>query len=284
MKCNDLHLQCPICSSSDLDHRFEVAGFKIDHCRSCDLVFVRERMSNEELSGYYQDAGGDEVYCNENADCLNYYYRNLKTEIEKYREQPGRVLDVGCSSGLFLDGMTGWDRYGCEWSAAQGEKAIEKYGDGIFIGSFSDYPLREQFFDVITMQDVLDHCIDPVAVLRQCKLMLKPKGMIVIKVHNISCLYARLTGRNFYAVIPPYHLFYFNKRSLGVLLESTGFQPVRYAFMPHLLKLQTIFYRLSRGNQNVWSRLFALLKNTTIGNIRMRKNLHDIVTVFARAD
>ena len=48
-------------------------------------------------------------------------------------------------------------------------------------------------------------------------------GLIIIKVHNISCLYARLSGPKFSALLPPFHMSYFNKKSLRVALSKTGY-------------------------------------------------------------
>ena len=117
-------------------------------------------------------------------------------------------------------------------------------------GSFEDYPLREGYFDVVTLQDVFDHFRDPLPALEKCRRLLKQGGLIVIKVHNISCLYAKLTGRHFYAVIPPSHLFYYDGRTLAHTLSKAGFRVVNSRFIGHLLKLKTVFWRLSRSNTN----------------------------------
>jgi hypothetical protein len=69
----------------------------------------------------------------------------------------------------------------------------------------------------------------------------------VIKVHDISCLYARLTSKNFYAILPPYHLFYYSRKTLIRLLESTGFELGYASHIGHRLFLKTIPYRLARG-------------------------------------
>jgi SAM-dependent methyltransferase len=278
------HMQCPVCSSSNLTRRFDVGEFKIDRCGTCGLVFVTNMISPSELANHYHGTGDMEetVYGDDNTDCLVYYYKELQAELSMLIHEPGAILDIGCSSGSFLDVMTGWERHGCEICEPLGQKAKSKYGDNIFIGSISDYNIRECYFDIITMQDVLDHCPDPVAVLKKCRLMLKPDGVIVVKVHNISCLYAKLSGKNFYAITPPIHLFYFDKRSLSIALEKAGFKPMKFKFMPHILKLQTIFLRLSRGGDNLFFSIFKALKNTFAGNLKIRKNLNDIITVFAK--
>ena len=111
--------------------------------------------------------------------------------------------------------MPDWECHGNEITKHYGMTAREKYGENIFIGPFDDYPLREGYFDVITLQDVFDHIRDPLPMLEKCHRLLRPGGLIAVKVHNISCLYAKFTGKNFYALIPPAHLFYYDKQTLG---------------------------------------------------------------------
>src|SRR5205814_8631925 len=193
--------------------------YPIASCAGCSLLFVQKRVTEDELAEHYK-TGTDPTYDEEdNLDCLNYYYRRLRNVIETNYSQPGRILDVGCAAGGFLDTMSGWECYGNEIVASYIELARKRYGERIFAGSFEEYPIRNAYFDVITLQDVFDHMRAPIVTLRQCHAMLKPKGLLVIKVHNISCLYAKMTGRRFYALLPPSHLFYYNKRTLKLALE-----------------------------------------------------------------
>jgi SAM-dependent methyltransferase len=274
--------QCPICNSSFLNKKYQINNYLIDQCANCNVVFVKNILTEDILSKYYQDSSDENVYIEDNRKCLDFYYRRLKGKIDKFRPIPGKILDIGCSEGQFLDIMDGWEKFGCEISENQGKKAKNKYGTNIFIGDFYNYPEQKNRFDIITLQDVLDHFIDPVKALKKCDKMLKPGGNIFIKVHNISCLYAKLARESFYAIIPPYHLFYFNKNSLNFLLSSMGYNVKDYSFIPHLLKIQTIFYRLSKQDyDSLYYKFYNILKDSYIGNITIRKNLHDIITVTA---
>jgi SAM-dependent methyltransferase len=192
------------------------------------------------------------------------------------------VLDLGCASGWFLDVMEGWECHGNEIVPLHAAHARERHGDGIVTGSFEDYPLREAYFDVITLQDVFDHFRDPMSALEKCYRMLRPSGLIAIKVHNISCLYAKLSGPRFYAIIPPSHLFYYDKHTLSLALTESGFQVVGSRFIGHLMKIKTVASRLSRSDVNSpFHRLSRLLDRTMMGEIKFHKNLHDIITVLA---
>lgn len=282
----NLHQVCPLCGNAALELRWSVNGYSMVRCSGCSLLFVQEVLTPEELANYYA-AASDPVYTDDNSECLNFYYEELRRRIEAHLGRPGRIFDAGCSTGLFLQVMQGWECYGCELSPSDAASARARFGDHIFTGAIEDYPGQDGFFDVITMQDVLDHCPNPLAVLAKCHRMLRPGGLLVIKVHNIDCLYARLTGPRFYAILPPGHLFYYNARTLRLATDKAGFSLVESVFIAHLLRLSTVFLRLARANQrSIFYRIYRALANHPLGRIKFRKNLHDIITVFAvrRAD
>jgi 2-polyprenyl-3-methyl-5-hydroxy-6-metoxy-1,4-benzoquinol methylase len=274
------HASCPICAGTAFKHLWKVNGYSIVRCRQCSLVFVEERVTPEELNAHYSIPDGS--YGEDNSDCLIYYYEILRGLIERRYPQGGKILDIGCASGWFLDVMKGWECHGNEISEAYSKIARERWGDRIVTGLFEDYPLRKEYFDVITLQDVFDHLRDPVAILNKCQAMLKPGGMIVIKVHNISCLYAKLTGRRFYAVMPPSHLFYYDKSTLDRLLSKTGFQLTDARFIAHILRIRIVFHRLAQANfQSLAFRISQRLRGTWLGEVKIKKNLRDIITVIA---
>ena len=69
-------------------------------------------------------------------------------------------------------------RYGIELSEFSFVQAHKKFGDSISHGTIEDIPFENDFFDVITMFDLLEHVKDPVATLRRCRAILKPGGVI----------------------------------------------------------------------------------------------------------
>ncbi len=278
----ELHRRCPVCDGAEIRDKYEVSGYAIAECRTCTALFVREKLSGAFLADYYQKLEGHFAYDADNRHCVEYYYRQLKREIDELKPERGRILDVGCSAGYFLELMTGWDRHGVEVSADYGRQARAALGDGIFIGPLADYPSRPEYFDVITLQDVFDHFADPYESLRQCRAMLRPGGLLVIKVHNIACLYAKLSGPRFYALIPPSHLVYFNRRSLRVILERAGLALRRARFIGQVLQLKMVFYRLARGEPaSPFYKVYQWLDRRPLGRFAIYKNLHDIITVFA---
>jgi SAM-dependent methyltransferase len=278
-----LKQQCPLCESNRLkDMYLDVDGYTITRCLTCRLVFVREQVTVEEMIDYYKKNDTDDfVYADpKNVENLSYYFRRLRDLLVK-NGSSGRVLDIGCSAGYFLDVMDGWERHGIEIPGRWADMAREKYGERIHVGTLEDSRYPDAFFDVITLQDSFDHLVYPFASLDLCRRILKPGGRIVIKVHNIECLYARLTGRHFYAILPPSHLSYFSRDTLKLALEKHGFAMELATFIPHVLFLKTIPYRLARSNQQSLAyKVYGWLDKSPLGNIRIPKNLHDVITVI----
>jgi len=271
-----------------LQDRYVINNFTLVKCSACELLFVKERCSQEELGVSYGEkrdvtAEDDKIYLDrDNTENLKYYYRNLRSLIlEKISSR--KILDVGCNAGQFLDEMNGFERYGIDRSPSHGKIAKEKYGENIFIGTFEDYSSPDFLFDCITLQDVLDHMVDPLGALEKCHKLLKPDGILVVKVHDMSSLFAKIMGKRFYAFIPPTHLFYFSRTALATTLRKASFDIIFSKHLGHLMFLSSVFYRLSRGKQqNVFFKLYKFIDGTWLGNQKIYKNFHDVVTVFAR--
>ena len=71
-------------------------------------------------------------------------------------------------------------------------------------------------------------------------------------------------------------------KSFVELNEQNADEGLRESFIPNLLKIKTIFYRLARYNENsIFFKIYNFLDKTYIGNINIKKDLHDIFTVFA---
>lgn len=225
----------------------------------------------------------DDVYSDENLNFLNFYYIKLKKIIEKIMPQKGKILDVGCSRGYFLDVLDDWETYGIEMSKTSAQIAEKKHGEKIQTCFFENYPETESFFDVITFQDCLDHFINPIDAIQKSKRMLKEGGVLVIKVHNHGCLWAKISKEEFYAIIPPFHLQYFNTKSLAAHIEKEGFEIKKIKYIPHILQLKTVFYRFAMcDKKSLFYKIYEIFKKIPmIGNIPIYKNLKDIVTIVA---
>lgn len=138
----------------------------------------------------------------------------------------GALLDLGCSSGAFLETLKGrgWDLYGVEMSENAARSAEARSGAKVFIGDIMDAPFPKESFDAITSFDVLEHVYEPRKVMERVFQLLKPGGIFYIYIPNIDAGEARLFRSYWYGLELPRHLSHFCPESLRHLGESAGFR------------------------------------------------------------
>jgi spermidine synthase len=96
----------------------------------------------------------------------------------------------------------------------------------------------------VTLWDVIEHTLDPRAMLEHCRGLLKPGGLLVVNYPDIGSWAARLMGRR-WLFLTSVHLYYFDRRTMSQMLESTGFRVETVS--PHVQRLE-LDYILFRGS------------------------------------
>ncbi|MGB2957298.1 MAG: class I SAM-dependent methyltransferase [Bacteroidota bacterium] len=153
------------------------------------------------------------------------YARKLKR-----LKKTGTFLDVGCAAGFFINGIdknSDWDVYGVDFGAAAIRHARETLGLDVVQGDLRDAEYPDQFFDYIHINNVLEHVLDPVSLLEECRRIIKPNGQLFLSVpngHNDSRnLIAFYEGERLPARSVSGHIFFFARDTLLMLFERMGF-------------------------------------------------------------
>jgi 2-polyprenyl-3-methyl-5-hydroxy-6-metoxy-1,4-benzoquinol methylase len=135
----------------------------------------------------------------------------------------GTLLDVGCGNGEFISRMAslGWKVHGVDPDAKAVSHARSR-GLEVFSGMISDLPVTP-CYDVITLNHVIEHAIDPVGLLRECRMRLRPgTGLLIIATPNIHSLGHWWFSRNWRGLEVPRHLILFSPSSLSELVKRAG--------------------------------------------------------------
>jgi 2-polyprenyl-3-methyl-5-hydroxy-6-metoxy-1,4-benzoquinol methylase len=186
--------------------------------------------------------------------------RRRKARIERFAH-PGTLLDVGCGRGLFLHVMRGggWRAYGTEYDDESAVAARQTYGLDVRTGNLDGAGFPPGFFDVITMSHVLEHLPDPAVSVEQCRRLLRPGGLFVVAVPNLSSLQASVGKRCWFHLDPPHHLFHFTEEGLLALLERARLRvrEVRRFDLEYdpFGWLQTLLNRICRSRNALFDRL-----------------------------
>lgn len=148
-------------------------------------------------------------------------------EIEKYMH-PGNVLDVGCDMGFSLEAALErkWEPYGVELSEYSSNIAKKKFGKAVFSGTLEEAHFQSDYFDAITMSDLIEHVPNPNELLQEVKRILKPNGLLAITTPDIASLSSKIMRKQ-WVNIKLEHLFYFSPHTITQTLEKNGFGVLR---------------------------------------------------------
>jgi len=159
----------------------------------------------------------------------------------------GKLLDIGCGTGSFLASMkrSGWGAYGVELSPVACEYAERNEGLNVFNGTVEDASFPNDFFDAVTMLQVLEHTQDPAGTLREVYRILKADGLLTIGVPNAASWESKLFGSRWGPWEIPRHLYHFSPTTITALLEKNGFSviDIKYDGIPNgfLWSMQYVF-------------------------------------------
>ncbi len=243
-----VHHPCPVCGgrhSTCLYPRREGGGgfgycarkllrasthFALVRCSSCSMVYADPRPTGDVLRRIYRGLDDSDYTSSEDERVVVFH-----DEVELLGRQvspPGRLLDVGCARGYFLDAAAsaGWRTYGVEVSEAAASAAAAK-GHDVVLGDLSDAAWPDSYFRVVTMWDVLEHLDSPRLALTEVSRLLEPGGIALVMTPDLSSAVSRSLGERWWSMVEM-HLHYFTPRTLGRLLALCGLHPTAWATYP----------------------------------------------------
>lgn len=212
------------------DDRFGYLGqFSLMQCKQCSHAFLVCDLSSIQLIDLYTN-----YYPRKSFDIENYaayreslrfftWFNGYDSSAFRWVPKNVRILDVGCGFGesLGYHSSRGCDVYGVE-ADENIRRVIEKFGYKVHVGLFDDKLYEENFFDYVTMDQVIEHVTDPIAVMQGISRILKPGGTAIFSTPNANGWGRRLFGARWINWHVPYHLQFFTQQSIELAAEKTG--------------------------------------------------------------
>jgi 2-polyprenyl-3-methyl-5-hydroxy-6-metoxy-1,4-benzoquinol methylase len=155
---------------------------------------------------------------------IDYYRKRRLRFLQRYSRvidnREVRILDVGCSTGVFLRVLRdlGFRNVaGLDLSSQMCDFVRTAHGVPCFE---SLEEIKREQFDLITCCGVLEHTLDPRHFVEMLSEKLVPGGELLVCVPNFRSVYAKVTRLHWPWLIPPAHLQYFSKRGLEKLIAE----------------------------------------------------------------
>jgi SAM-dependent methyltransferase len=256
-------IACPLCGATDAtvlcaehDVALGVPGrFPLARCERCGLLYQNPRVRRDQLDRMYpadypphaRDPDLGRVLRDRSpaarwtlAHGLGYAHLDtgdvglgdrLRARLRRRRIMKnfppwvggGRLLDVGCATGRFLQQMAavGWRVSGIELDPEAAAKA-RTVTTNVVVGDPAEVTLPANSFDLVTAFHVVEHLPDPAGAVRNMLRWLAPGGLMVIEVPNVGGWGGALFGRHWSGLDFPRHLIHFTPATMRALVERCG--------------------------------------------------------------
>lgn len=229
-------VDCAFCQGKEGVPLHVIRGMNIVQCPRCGLIYTNPRMVWEYVTSADKFGAELDIYQRHYWPARRQSALKFWDRLRQHR-QTGRLLDVGCSFGFFLDEARrqGWQGVGMEPASDQAAWARQHLGLPV-VEDLESRELEPHSFDILTLWDVIEHIEDPHSFLKRCHALIRPGGVLLLKTPNAEGLlqrnpwwlrpYLALYRQLVYPANPMQHLYHFTPQIMHRVLQETGFTVV----------------------------------------------------------
>ena len=221
--------ECPLCGITSLEWRFKKKDRDFWRCMKCGIELQHPLPKFSEIQAYYDREYAHGMYdtFTAAAQMKTMTARQRLKGIKPFVNFAGHWLDIGCADGVFINEASalGMKVSGVELSPIAVDMALAK-GLDVTCGDITNLITIEKY-DCITGFDVIEHVLDPRALIAEIVSRLKPGGYIVLTTPDIDSIFCRLMGSRWWFYIPEEHFHLFNQNLVKRLLELHGFEIIK---------------------------------------------------------
>jgi len=151
-----------------------------------------------------------------------------------------RVLDIGCGTGLILQGISG-ESYaiGVDFSSKALSFCEKRNLENLVRGDVRDLPIATSSVDLVLALDLLEHIEDDKGLMNEIRRVLKPEGYLLATVPAHQYLWSEHDEAL-------HHYRRYSKRDFLYLVKDKGFSLIKYSYVISLTFLPILVFRLTQ--------------------------------------
>jgi 2-polyprenyl-3-methyl-5-hydroxy-6-metoxy-1,4-benzoquinol methylase len=234
-------INCPLCDAKETHNEqlFIKDGYSFVRCDKCEMIFTNPQVDSSLLGELYGRSKANDLWVEiqeskkEQAWKKHYYEENI-TILNFFRnKQQTRLMDVGCSSGYFLEILNNYQT-SINGEGVELSKKAFKYAKNKDLNVYNCFlsELDENLkYDIFTLFGVFEHLPNPSKIFEDIKLKANNGALIFAIVPNAYSLYHMFLQSKSVSFDGRNHLLYFSQKTFKKLFEEQGFE---------ILKLDTV--------------------------------------------
>ena len=275
---------CTVCGRPDLSALLEKGGQRYCQCGRCGHIAMDPLPDLGDQEAFYKKQYAEGVYkgyMDARPLKLRTFDRRLDA-ILRAVPTPGRMLDVGCASGAFVEAARsrGLDAWGVEQvpDAVLGAPAgVKPY---LLVKNVEREELKGEY-GLVTFFDVLEHMREPQAFLGRMRSLLRPAGYIALTCPDRTHFLRYLMGKRWPHFQPFQHFHLFGGSDLRTFLEQGGFTVLEQRRVGKVLTWDYLSGQLEANNAFLsrGMRTAAKLVPTAVRNWPMEIGIGEIMAI-----
>lgn len=203
--------------------KIEKRKFEVLSCTKCGLSRTNPPPYEDDVTAeIYQDFSFNDSY--ENPILWESFFQQMFKYANLYKPS-GKILDIGCGSGFFIQlaKKKGYDTYGVELNKEAVEYARKTFSLNIQNIDLVAANFPDNYFDIITCSQLLEHIAKPNDLLKEIHRILKDDGILMIEVPNFAGFVVKIWKDKWSGFQPQWHIWQFKPKTLSTLLEKNKF-------------------------------------------------------------
>jgi len=237
-----MEIKCAACESNEVhviyknpvDYEYGVKhSYDLCKCSNCNVIFINPIPDPEEVPNLYPENYYSFYKDQSRIKVLpvleKIYTKRHLNYISGLCGSKGRILDIGCGDGRFLFMLKKFnnnlDLYGVDIKISDRLKTNK---DIKFISSdFLDFKFKDNYFDVIRMNQFIEHIAKPNDVVRKAYNLLKEGSFLIGETPNTNSFSYRFWKSLWGPLHVPRHFVIFNNENIEQLFKKEGFKDVQ---------------------------------------------------------
>ena len=211
-----------LCRKDDADYYF---------CPECRVIVQHPPPEPHAMVSYadaeYEKGGLYREYVEAREMKLEHFRRRLERLLP--RVSRGRLLDIGCSCGYFMEvaAASGFQVEGLEFSRAAIAAADPEIRLHIVCSSVDEFE-SSRTYDLVTAFDLIEHVPQPKEFLRKVHRLLAPGGWLAMTTPDAGHFLRYVMGSSWPMLQPMQHLTIFSRQAMRLALQEAGFSEISF--------------------------------------------------------
>lgn len=269
--------QCVICGCGSYSIVFNESGIDILKCKNCGHVFSSYSV-DQNYDGYF----GKEIKKEDHFWWDKAHEKMNNDFCKKFiKGRGGKLLDVGCGLGYFIKFVSTfpkWEATGCEISGPAVDYANNNLNlKNVFRGRVEELKFSQNYFNIITLWDVIEHIPNPESLLTYLASILGENGILFIHTPNINIqlpkarikklLYGEKEDGHYLEAKD--HVNIYSSRAIRKLLNKYGFKNIEFAHFHPIQSVAGSKSEFKKLIKNLWFYFSVFLFKVTFGKVNL---------------